>query len=154
MRQTDLIASFRKIALAHSTKTNRYGRDFTHRFLRDHKMSLANPTPTETQHTQASKVSTTQNKSAKGTALVLIQQRYNKIQVIYELAFQAGLHRNHFDMVLDELGILIHRDLSTDAVGKFLLRGLVKITTSSHPAQEVSVGESASASGGYHTGMK
>ena len=98
-------------------------------------MSLANPTPTETQSTPASKVSTTQSKSAKGMALALIQQRYNKIQVIDELAFQADLHRNHFDMVLDELGVLIHRDLSTDAVGEFLLRGLVKITTSSLPAQ-------------------
>jgi hypothetical protein len=128
-------SNFRKTAPAHSTKTNRYGRDFTHRFLRDHKMSLANPTPTETQSTPASKVSTTQSKSAKGIALALIQQRYNKIQVIDELAFQADLHRNHFDMVLDELGVLIHRDLSTDAVGEFLLRGLVKITTSSLPAQ-------------------
>lgn len=117
-------------------------------------MSRANLTPTETKHTPASKVSTTQNKSAKVIALELIQQRYKKIQVIYELAFQAGLHRNHFDMVLDEVGVLIHRDLSADAVSKFLLRGLVKITTSSRPAQEVSVGKNASASGGYHTGMK
>ena len=118
-------------------------------------MSLANPTPTETAPAPTTpKASKTQGKSAKGSALAPIQQRYNKIQVIDELASQTGLHRNHVDAVLDELGILIHRDLSTDAVGKFLLRGLVKITTSSHPAQEVSVGESASASGGYHTGMK
>ena len=108
-------------------------------------MSLANPTPNETEPSptpKASKASKAQDKSAKRIALAPIQQRYNKIQVIDELASRTGLHRNHVEAVLDELGVLIHRHITSGAVGEFLLSGLLKITTSSRPAQEAYVGKS------------
>ncbi|MDE0763984.1 MAG: hypothetical protein OSB20_09990 [Porticoccaceae bacterium] len=99
--------------------------------------------------TQTHKASKTQSKRANGIALATIQQRYKKVQVIDELASQTCLHRNHVDAVLDGLGVLIQRHLRPCAVGEFLLSGLVKITTSSRPAQEAYVGESTSASGGF-----
>jgi|TARA_B110000483_G_scaffold109464_1_gene133437 hypothetical protein len=109
----------------------------------DHKIRLDNPTPTETAPALTTpKASKTQGKSAKGISLAPIQQRYNKIQVIDELASQTGLHRNHVDAVLDELVVLIHRHITPGAVGEFLLSGLVKITTSARPAQRAYVGKS------------
>ena len=69
MRQTDLIASFRTIGLAYSTYTMCQERDFTHHFLKDHKMSLANLTPNETQLAQTTMASKTQSESAKKIAL-------------------------------------------------------------------------------------
>ena len=74
--------------------------------------------------------------------MATIQQRYNKVQVIGELASQTGLHRNHVDAVLDKLVVLIHRHITPGAVGEFLLSGLVKITTSARPAQRAYVGKS------------
>ena len=99
--------------------------------------------------TRTPKAYKAQGKSAKGIALATIQQRYNKVQVIDELASQTGLHRNHVDAVLDKLVVLIHRHITPGAFGEFLLSGLVKITTRSRPSEEAYVGESTPAPGGF-----
>lgn len=68
--------------------------------------------------------------------LSAINQRYNKSEIINELAVNTGLNRKQVDSVLSELSILISRHIKKRAAGEFVLAGLIKITTSKRPAKK------------------
>ena len=67
--------------------------------------------------------------------LSAINRRYNKREIINELAVNAGLNRKQVGTVLDELAILISRHIKKRSVGEFALAGLFKITTAKRPAK-------------------
>lgn len=68
--------------------------------------------------------------------LSAINRRYNKSEIINELALNAGLNRKQVSTVLDELAILISRHIKKRSVGEFALAGLFKITTAKRPAKK------------------
>jgi len=68
--------------------------------------------------------------------LSAINRRYNKSEIINELAVNAGLNRKQVSTVLDELAILISRHIKKRSVGEFALAGLFKITTAKRPAKK------------------
>lgn len=120
--------------------------------------SLKTTQSAKTAGVKSSTVKTTSNRSAKkknfyskatakGTKvpatadrakrkLTAINQRYNKSEIINELAINTGLNRKQVDSVLSELSILISRHIKKRAVGEFALAGLIKITTSKRPAKK------------------
>jgi nucleoid DNA-binding protein len=69
-----------------------------------------------------------------------ISERYNKIEIVNELAINSGLNRKQIDTVLDELCLLVQRHVKKRAVGEFILSGLVKITTVKKPAKKARKG--------------
>ena len=75
--------------------------------------------------------------SRKATA---ISERYNKIEIVNELALNSGLNRKQIDTVLDELCLLVRRHVKKRAVGEFVLSGLIKITTVKKPAKKARKG--------------
>ena len=80
-------------------------------------------------------------KITKGTdkpkrKLSAINRRYNKSEIINELAVNAGLNRKQVATVFDELAILISRHIKKRSVGEFALAGLFKITTAKRPAKK------------------
>lgn len=68
--------------------------------------------------------------------LSAINRRYNKSEIINELAVNAGLNRKQVATVFDELAILISRHIKKRSVGEFALAGLFKITTAKRPAKK------------------
>ena len=83
---------------------------------------------------KGTKVPTTADRAKR--KLTAINQRYNKSEIINELAINTGLNRKQVDSVLSELSILISRHIKKRAVGEFALAGLIKITTSKRPAKK------------------
>ena len=69
-----------------------------------------------------------------------ISERYNKIEIVNELAINSGLNRKQIDTVLDELCLLVQRHVKKRAVAEFVLSGLVKITTVKKPAKKARKG--------------
>jgi nucleoid DNA-binding protein len=69
-----------------------------------------------------------------------ISERYNKIEIVNELALNSGLNRKQINTVLDELCLLVQRHVKKRAVGEFILSGLVKITTVKKPAKKARKG--------------
>jgi nucleoid DNA-binding protein len=69
-----------------------------------------------------------------------ISERYNKVEIVNELALNSGLNRKQIDTVLDELCLLVQRHVKKRAVGEFILSGLVKITTVKKPAKKARKG--------------
>lgn len=69
-----------------------------------------------------------------------ISERYNKIEIVNELALNSGLNRKQIETVLDELCLLVRRHVKKRAVGEFVLSGLVKITTVKKPAKKAHKG--------------
>lgn len=68
--------------------------------------------------------------------LSAISRRYNKSEIISELAVNAGLNRQQVSTLLDELAILISRHIKKRSAGEFALAGLFKITTAKRPAKK------------------
>ncbi len=60
-------------------------------------------------------------------APVAVKERWNKAEIISEVAENTGLSKKDVDNVLNELGIAIHRHIKTRSVGEFVLSGLLKI---------------------------
>lgn len=58
-----------------------------------------------------------------------IKERYSKSQILDEIAASTGLARKEVASVLDSLTVLIEGHLKKNAVGEFVLPGLMKITT-------------------------
>lgn len=65
-----------------------------------------------------------------------IRDRLSKSQIIAELAESTGLSKKEISVVLDELGILIHRHVKKRSVGEFVLPGLLKIQRVKKPARK------------------
>jgi nucleoid DNA-binding protein len=68
--------------------------------------------------------------------LSAINRRYNKNEIINELARNSGLNRKQVGTVIDELAILISRHIKKRSAGEFALAGLFKITTAKRPAKK------------------
>ena len=60
-------------------------------------------------------------------ASTAVQERWNKAQIISEVAENTGLSKRDVGNVLDELGTAIHRHIKADSVGEFVLPSLLKI---------------------------
>ena len=76
--------------------------------------------------------------ATKNTA---IKERYNKTQILNDLAETTGLSKKEVSSVLDELGILIQRHIKKRSGGEFVLPGLLKIHTVKKPATKAHKGK-------------
>jgi nucleoid DNA-binding protein len=85
----------------------------------------------------AAKKAPAKKAAAKATA---VQERYNKSQILNELAERTELSRKQVSSVLDELATLIERHVKKRAVGEFVMPGLFKIQTVRKPATKARKG--------------
>lgn len=69
-------------------------------------------------------------------ASTAVQERWNKAQIISEIAESTGLSKRDVGNVLDELGTAIHRHIKADSVGEFVLPSLLKIQKIKKPARK------------------
>lgn len=69
-----------------------------------------------------------------------ITERFNKTQILTEIAEATELNKKQVQAVLDELSSVIERHIKKRAVGEFVLPGLLKINTVSKPARKARKG--------------
>ena len=69
-----------------------------------------------------------------------ITEKYNKTQMLTEIAEVTGLSRKDVGAVLDELGSIMERHLKKRGVGEFTLPGLLKVKTVKKPATKAKKG--------------
>ncbi len=63
-----------------------------------------------------------------------ISTKYNKTQIVGDIAEGTGLTRKQVGSVIEGLGCVIERHVKKGAVGEFVLPGLLKINTVRKPA--------------------
>jgi len=68
------------------------------------------------------------------TKSATIKDRYSKTQIVEQIAASTELSRKQVTAVLDSLADVIERHVKKNAVGEFVLPGLLKITTVRKPA--------------------
>ena len=73
----------------------------------------------------------------KGSA---IKERYNKTQMLTEIAEKTDLSKKQVGAVIDELAVVIERHITKRACGEFVLPGLLKIATVRKPARKARKG--------------
>ena len=69
-----------------------------------------------------------------------IKDRYTKTQILDQIAASTELSRKQVAAVLDSLGDVIEAHLKKNAVGEFVLPGLLKISTVRKPATKARKG--------------
>lgn len=74
------------------------------------------------------------------TKTAAIAERFNKTQILTEIAEATELNKKQVQAVLDELSNVIERHIKKRAVGEFVLPGLLKINTVSKPARKARKG--------------
>lgn len=77
---------------------------------------------------------------AKKANTTAIKERYNKTQILTEVADSTNLSKKQVSDVLDSLGNLIERHVKKRAVGEFALPGLFKIVTVRKPSTKARKG--------------
>ena len=75
------------------------------------------------------------------TKTTAIKERFNKTQILNDLAENTGLSKKEVSSVLDELGILIQRHIKKRSGGEFVLPGLLKIQAVKKPATKARKGK-------------
>lgn len=65
-----------------------------------------------------------------------VKERYNKTQILAEIADNTELSKKQVGAVLEELSGLISRHIRKRACGEFVLPGLMKVTTVKKPARK------------------
>ncbi len=70
----------------------------------------------------------------------VIKDRYNKSQMLTEIAENTGLTRKQVSSVMDELNELIERHVKKRGCGEFVLPGLLKIVTKKKAATKARKG--------------
>ena len=70
-----------------------------------------------------------------------IKDRFNKTQILNNLANNTGLSKKEISTVLDELAILIQRHIKKRSGGEFVLPGLLKIQAVKKPAKKARKGK-------------
>ncbi|WP_263080206.1 HU family DNA-binding protein [Endozoicomonas sp. Mp262] len=70
----------------------------------------------------------------------VIKERYNKTQMLAEIAENTGLSRKEVNAVMEQLGDIIERHVKKRGCGEFVLPGLLKIVTKKKPAQKARKG--------------
>lgn len=68
------------------------------------------------------------------TKATLIKDRFNKTQILDQIAASTELSRKQVSAVLDSLADVIESHVKKNAVGEFVLPGLMKISTVRKPA--------------------
>jgi len=69
-----------------------------------------------------------------------VKDRYNKTQLLTQIAENTELSKKQVSSVLDELTDLIEGHIKKRACGEFVLPGLMKITTVKKPAKKARKG--------------
>jgi len=69
-----------------------------------------------------------------------IKDRFNKTQLLGEIAECTGLSKKQVGSVLEELGTVVERHIRKGAAGEFVLPGMLKIKTIKKPAQKARKG--------------
>ena len=79
-------------------------------------------------------------KKAPAKKVKAISERYNKTQILNQIAENTELSKKQVQSVLDELSDIIEGHVKKRAVGEFVLPGLLKITTVKKPATKARKG--------------
>ena len=74
------------------------------------------------------------------TKIAPIKDRYSKTQIVDQIAASTELSRKQVVSVLDSLTDVIERHVKKNAVGEFVLPGLLKISTVRKPATKARKG--------------
>ena len=74
------------------------------------------------------------------TKLKLTKEKYSKTQILDEIAASTELSRKQVAAVLDSLTEVIEAHVKKNAVGEFVLPGLMKISTVRKPATKAHKG--------------
>lgn len=69
-----------------------------------------------------------------------VSERYNKTQILNQIAENTELSKKQVQSVLDELSDIIEGHVKKRACGEFVLPGLLKITTVKKPATKARKG--------------
>ena len=69
-----------------------------------------------------------------------IKERFNKTQILDHIAASTALSRKQVAAVIDSLGDVIEAHVKKNAVGEFVLPGLLKISTVHKPASKAHKG--------------
>lgn len=77
---------------------------------------------------------------AKKVNTAAVKERYNKTQIVTEIADTTSLSKKEVGAVIEELGNLIERHVKKNACGEFVLPGLLKINTVKKPAKKARKG--------------
>lgn len=75
-------------------------------------------------------------KQAAGTAPKAIKDRFNKTQILTQIAESVDLSRKQVSGVFEELENIIHGHIRKNGCGEFTLPGLLKIKTRKIPARK------------------
>lgn len=94
-------------------------------------------TKTTAKKTAATKTTSTANSTRKIKA---VSERYNKTQILNQIAENTELTKKQVQSVLDELAAIIEGHVKKRACGEFVLPGLLKITTVKKPATKARKG--------------
>ncbi|MEH6344124.1 MAG: HU family DNA-binding protein [Bermanella sp.] len=79
-------------------------------------------------------------KKAPAKKMTAVADRYNKTQILTEIADNTELSKKQVQSVLDELSDVIERHIKKRAVGEFVLPGLLKISAVKKPAKKARKG--------------
>lgn len=77
---------------------------------------------------------------APAKKMTAVAERYNKTQILTEIAENTELTKKQVQAVLDNLGDVIERHVKKRAVGEFVLPGLLKIQAVKKPAKKARKG--------------
>ena len=86
------------------------------------------------------KVAAKKAPAKKASANKAVTERFNKSQMLNEIAERTELARKDVSSVIDELSVLIERHVKKRACGEFVLPGLLKIQTVRKPATKARKG--------------
>lgn len=79
-------------------------------------------------------------KAAPAKKITAVRERYNKTQILNQIAENTQLSRKQVQSVLDELSDVIEGHVKKRACGEFVLPGLLKIQTVKKPATKARKG--------------
>lgn len=65
-----------------------------------------------------------------------VKEKYNKTQILAEIADKTGLSKKQVGGVLEELTDMVDRHICKRGCGEFVLPGLLKVTTVKKPARK------------------
>ena len=77
---------------------------------------------------------------APAKKLTAVKERFNKTQMLTEIAESTELTKKQVQAVLESLGDVIERHIKKRAVGEFVLPGLLKIQAVKKPAKKARKG--------------
>ncbi|MDO3382045.1 HU family DNA-binding protein [Gilvimarinus algae] len=79
-------------------------------------------------------------KAAPAKKVTAVRERYNKTQILNQIAESTELSKKQVQAVLDELTDVIEAHIKKRACGEFVLPGLMKIQTVKKPATKARKG--------------